>query len=291
MFEKIGEWFQNLFKSIGEAFTKTDGTGSFSTLERIIMCIVLILISWLIIKLICAILKKALGLKKASSIDRSAKSFIISIIKFMLWLFVAFLVISILGINITSFAGILSAVTVALGLSLQDVIASFASGVIILNQKYFLTDEYILVSNSFGQIEGKVIKISLIYTSLRTVNGQVVFINNYNIIKSNITNFTREKYRRVVYTVGVSYDSDIELVKNVLGEIVSQDNRVSKEHETNIHVDSLGDYKVDVVIKTWIDNNYYWDFYNSLSEKVLLEFRKNKIDIPSITTLNVIKDK
>lgn len=291
MFEKIGEWFQNLFKSIGEAFTKTDGTGSFSTLERIIMCIVLILISWLIIKLICAILKKALGLKKASSIDKSAKSFIISIIKFMLWLFVAFLVISILGINITSFAGILSAVTVALGLSLQDVIASFASGVIILNQKYFLTDEYILVSNSFGQIEGKVIKISLIYTSLRTVNGQVVFINNYNIIKSNITNFTREKYRRVVYTVGVSYDSDIELVKNVLGEIVSQDNRVSKEHETIIHVDSLGDYKVDVVIKTWIDNNYYWDFYNSLSEKVLLEFRKNKIDIPSITTLNVIKDK
>ena len=142
MFEKIGEWFQNLFKSIGEAFTESDGTGSFSTLERIIMCIVLILISWLIIKLICAILKKALGLKKASSIDKSAKSFIISIIKFMLWLFVAFLVISILGINITSFAGILSAVTVALGLSLQDVIASFASGVIILNQKYFLTDEW-----------------------------------------------------------------------------------------------------------------------------------------------------
>ena len=286
---EIGDWFNKLFESLGSFFTHNE-EGSLSNLEKILFSLVIIVVAWVAIKIIIGILRKLMGVKKANTIDRSAKNFVISLIKYLLWLFVAFLVISVLGIDITSFAGVLSAITVALGLALQDVIGSLAAGLIILNQKNFLTDDYIQISNAFGTVEGTVLSVSLMYTSLRTVNGQVVFVPNSNIVKSNLTNFTKEKQRRIVYSVNVAYNSDIELVKNVLSNILSADERVSKEKEPQIHINELGEYAVTVVIKCWTDVGEYWNVLNGLHEKVLLAFRENNIIIPSSKEFKVLND-
>lgn len=285
---EIGDWFNKLFESLAEFFNHNE-EGTLSNLEKIIFSLVIIVVAWVAIKIIILILRKLMGVKKANTIDRSAKNFVISLIKYLLWLFVAFLVISMLGIDITSFAGVLSAITVALGLALQDVIGSLAAGLIILNQKNFLSDDYIQISNAFGTVEGTVVSVSLMYTSLRTVNGQVVFVPNSNIVKSNLTNFTREKQRRILYSVNVAYDSDIELVKNVLSNILSADSRISKENAPQIHLNELGEYAVSVVIKCWVDTSDYWNVLNGLHEKVLLAFRENNIIIPSSKEIKVLQ--
>ena len=199
---EFGDFMRKMLESIGSFFTHNE-EGTLSNLEKIIFSLVIIVVAWVVIKFIVLLLRKIMGVKKANTIDRSAKNFIITLIKYLLWLFVAFLVISMLGIDITSFAGVLSAITVALGLALQDVIGSLAAGLIILNQKNFLSDDYIQISNAFGTVEGTVVSVSLMYTSLKTVNGQVVFVPNSNIVKSNLTNFTREKQRRIVYSVNI----------------------------------------------------------------------------------------
>ena len=285
---EFGDFMRKMLESIGSFFTHNE-EGTLSNLEKIIFSLVIIVVAWVVIKFIVLLLRKIMGVKKANTIDRSAKNFVITLIKYLLWLFVAFLVISMLGIDITSFAGVLSAITVALGLALQDVIGSLAAGLIILNQKNFLSDDYIQISNAFGTVEGTVLSVSLMYTSLKTVNGQVVFVPNSNIVKSNLTNFTREKQRRIVYNVNVAYDSDIELVKNVLMGIIKADTRISEENAPQIHVNNLGEYAIEFVIKCWVDTSEYWNVLNGLHEKVLVEFRNNNIIIPSSKEIKVLQ--
>ena len=232
-------------------------------------------------------MRKIFRINKTNNIDKSAKSFIVSVVKTLLWIFVAFLVLNVLGVDITSFAGILSAITVALGLALQDVIATFAAGVLILNQKLFISGDYVEISNAYGKVEGTVVKVSIMTTQLNTFDNQMVFVPNGNIIKSNLTNFSKEKLRRIVYTVNVAYNSDIELVKKVLNEIVDGEPRITKEKLPVIHVNALKEYSVEVVLKLWTDIADYWDVYNSLSEKILIAFAKNNIEIPSSTSFIV----
>ena len=223
------------------------------------------------------------------NIDVSAKFFILQILKIFYWLAIAFVVITALKIDVTGAAGIASAVTVALGLALQDIISCFAAGVIILNQKNIQTGDFISVQNDYGTAEGTVIKIHFFFTYLKTPNGQEVTIPNSNMLHAVVTNYTRLDQRRVNSDVGVAYDSDIELVKKVLLDLVKDDELILKNEECTVYVYELGSYSIGVRIRCWTKFKNYWPFYNALSEKVLLAFREHGIRIPSSTDIQVDK--
>ena len=281
--------WNEMWEKIGNFFMTPDASG-FNYLTRILIAIALIVVGWFLIKLITMLLKKAMGIrKKGPDIDVSAKFFIIEILKIFLWIGVAFLVISTLKIEVTGIAGITSAVTVALGLALQDLISCFASGVLILQQKHIVTGDFISVQNSYGSCEGTVTKIHFFFTYLKTPGGQEVTVPNNNMIKAVVTNYTRLGTRRLDYNVGVAYDSDIALVKETLHDIVKDDPRVLPEQGVNVYVYELGPYSVGVRLRFWTKFDEYWSIYNELSEKILLAFRKKGIYIPSSTDLKVEK--
>ena len=283
----FAETWRNFLEKIGDFFMTPDANGV-NYLTRIIIAIILIIISWVIIKIIMAIIKRAMGIKKKGpDIDVSAKFFIAEIIKIVLWILVAFLVIATLKIDITGVAGVASAITVALGLALQDVIACFAYGVLILQQKNFVTGEYISVQNAFGSCEGTVSKVHFFFTFLNTPNGQEVTIPNLNVAKAVVTNYTRLGKRRVNYDVGVAYNTDIVTAKKVLMDIALDDSRVIKDGTLQVYVYELGSYSVGLRIRCWTRVDDYWSFYNDLSEKVLNSFRVNGIYIPSSTDITV----
>jgi len=273
----------DFWTSVGNFFLAKDGYGV-NYLTRILIAIAIIVLGWLLIRFIGFLLKKAFGIKKKGpEIDVSAKFFIVNIIKIALWLGVAFIVVWILRIDTTGIAGVTSAITVAIGLSLQDLIGCFASGIVILQQKHIVTGDYISVSNGLGTAEGTVTKIHFFMTYLKTPNGQEVTIPNNNMQKAIVTNYTRLGKRRMDYDVGVSYNSDIALVKKVLTDLVKDDTRRLKDEDLNVYVYELGPYAVGVRIRLWTKFDEYWSLYNELSEKVLLACRKNNIYIPSST--------
>ena len=291
--EKVGKWFLNFFTNMRSVFVgKEEGTEeiTFSAFEKIIIVILIILISFFVIKFIGFILKRLFGIKKKGlEVDVSAKSFIVSAIKGLLWVFVAFVVVSFIGIDIGSFAGLLSAITVALGLALQELISSFASGLIIINSKNFVANDFIKIDNGFGSVEGKVEKVHFFVTTLRTIDGQRIVVNNLNVIKSNLTNFSTLPYRRFNFMVTVSYDSDITLVKNTLLEVLASDDRVNKtDMKPDVHIGEFGDYGIQMQIKGYTENENYWPTYNNLREKILIAFREKNIKMP-ITTVTVVK--
>lgn len=284
----LSAW-SDFWQKAGEFFITPDEAG-INYLTRILIAVGVIVVAWFLFKLISFIYKRALHIKKSLTIDASAKFFILNIIKIFYWLAVAFIVISLLKIEVTGVAGIASAVTVALGLALQDVIACFAAGVIILNQKNIATGDYISVQNSYGLAEGTVKKIHFFFTYLVTPNAQEVTIPNSNMLHAIVTNYTRLNKRRVNYDVGVAYDTDIELAKKVLTELFENDELVLKKEEFTVYVYELGAYSVGLRVRCWTKFNDYWEFYNGMSEKILLAFRKNGIRIPSSTDILVSKN-
>ena len=286
--EKTNAWAE-FWKKVGDFFWTPDTYG-LNYLARIGIAIGVIVVAWLLLRVISLIYKKALHIKKKPlTIDVSAKFFIFTVIKVFYWLAVAFIAFSILKIDITGAAGIASAVTVALGLALQDIIACFAAGVIILNQKSISTGDYISVQNDYGSAEGFVVKIHFFFTYLKTPNGQEVTIPNSNMLHAVVTNYTKLNKRRINYDVGVAYDTDIELAKKVLTELFQDDELILKKEEFSVYVYELGAYSVGIRVRCWTKFKDYWPLYNSMSEKILLAFREHGIRIPSSTDIQVGK--
>lgn len=282
--------WDNFVENLRQIFVVPDDSG-LNYLTRILISLAIIVAAFFLIKLIVHILKKAFGIaKKGPEIDVSAKSFLVTLIKVLLWIGVALLVVSILKIDTTNIVGITSAITVALGLALQDLISCFASGILILQQHYIHTNDYIHIQTSLGETEGSVQKIHLFFTYLVTPGGQQIILPNNNVQKAIVTNYTTLGVRRLDYDVGVSYDADIELAKKVLHEIVDKDERILEEKGVTVYVYELGAYSVGLRIRVWAKFDQYWSLYNELSEKILLEFRKHNIRIPSSTDLLITKE-
>lgn len=283
--------WNDFWAKVGDFFWAKDDSG-INYLTRIIIAVLIIVIAYFLIKFIGFLLKKAMKIKKKGpDIDISAKLILITLIKVFLWLAVAFIVINLLKIDTTGIAGLTSAITVALGLALQDLILCFASGLIILQQKTIATGDYISVQNSYGKCDGTVVKIHFFFTFLKTPTGQEVTIPNNNMLQAVITNYTRLGKRRLDYDVGVAYNTDIKLAKSVLSKLLENDERIIKEEGITVYVYELGAYSVGLRIRVWTPVDNYWTIYNELSEKVLLAFRENNIVIPSSTDISVNEKK
>jgi len=283
--------WNDFWESVGEFFLTKDQYG-INYLTRIFIAIAIIVVFYFVIKFFGFLLKKAFGIKrKGPDVDVNVKFFIVNIIKGALWIGVAFLVVWVLRIDTTGIAGVTSAVTVAVGLALQDLIGCFASGLLLLHQKNIVTGDFVSIASGLGTCEGTVTKIHFFFTYLRTPNGQEITIPNNNVQKAIVTNYTRLGKRRLNYDVGVSYDADIALAKEVLYNIVKDDPRRLNEEECNIYVYELGAYAVGIRIRCWTKFDQYWPLYNELSEKILLAFRENGIYIPSSTDRALFHEK
>ena len=252
-------------------------------LSRIAIAIAIIVFAWLFIKLVGLILRKAFKVKKGPEIDVSMKYFIIGLIKVLFWIAIAFVVASVLKFDLTGVAGITSAITVALGLALQDLLGSFFSGILLLNQKIIKTGDYISVKNSYGECEGTVVRIHFFVTFLNTPKGQRVIIPNKNMSGAVITNYSTLGRRRIDYDVGVAYDTDIAKAKEVLLSTIKDEELLLPNGASEVYVESLGPYYVNLRLRCWVKFEDYWKLYNQLSERVLLAFRENGIYIPSST--------
>ena len=276
----------DFWQKFADFFWVPDNRG-LNYLSRIGIAIAIVVFSWLIIKLIGLLLKRAFRIKKGPDIDISAKLLIISVIKFLLWVAVGFAVCSVLKIDLTGMGGILASVGVALGLALQDLIGSFFSGILIINQKTVRTGDFISVKNSYGECEGTVQRVHFFSTILTSPKGQKVIIPNKNMTGAVITNYTATGERRIDFDVGVAYDSDIAKAKEALLSVIKDEPLIIHPDKTQAYAESFGSYAINMRLRCWTKFEDYWTLYNQLTERVFLAFKEKGISIPSSIDRNV----
>lgn len=234
--------------------------------------LVLVLGLW-VIKIIKNVFSQMMN---KSKLDEALSKFLISFADILLKLILAITVLSMLGVEMTSFIAVLAAAGFAVGLALQGSLANFAGGVLILLFKPFKVGDFIESQGLMGTVN----EIQVFNTILKTPDNKTVIVPNGPLSNSNITNFSREATRRVDMVFGISYDSDLKKAKKLLEKIVTSDKRVLKDPAPVIVVSELADSSVNFATRAWVKKEDYWGLFFDMQEKVKLEFDKNKISIP-----------
>jgi small conductance mechanosensitive channel len=138
----------------------------------------------------------------------------------------------------------------------------------------------VILSMQAVSITGKVDRMSLVNTTFKTFDNQVIVVPNNLIWQQVITNLTAQKTRRVDLTFGISYSDDIDKAKSVLQEVVESHAACLQSPEVNIRVAALGESSVDILCRPWVRTEDYWDTYWDLMEIVKKRFDEEGISIP-----------
>lgn len=242
--------------------------------DILIACICLI-IGFKIAKFIVKIIKRTFD---KTDLENSVAGFLLSLIKGALYSIVIIMAISIVGVQVSSLVTILGTASLSIGLALQGSLANFAGGVLILVMKPFKIGDYIIENNN--NMEGTVESIDIFYTKLKTYDNKIVVIPNGNITANSLINVTAEKSRKLDIAVGISYDSDIKLVKDTLEEIVLSSPYYDSSKEMNVFVDTFTDSSIKMGIRCWVNTGDYWAAKWEMNEQIKLEFDKKGIVIP-----------
>lgn len=241
---------------------------------RIVLAVIVLLMGIQVIKLIRKILKKTL---LRSRIDESAVRFIDSFTKYGLYFLLVIMIASWLGVDAASIIALLGSVSVAIGLAVQGSLSNFAGGVLLLILKPFSLGDYI--KDELGN-EGTVSSIDVFYTELVTPDNKTIVLPNGTLANGSITNFTECQARRIDIPVTIAYKEDIRKVKQVLEQVLLEEDGVQKELEKRVFADALGDNGVNMNIRCWAKNEDYWEVKWRLTENIKYALDDNGIEIP-----------
>lgn len=219
------------------------------------------------------LVSKALLLRK---VDRAVVSFLSSIVYAGALIAVALIALSHLGIQTNSFIAILGAAGLAIALALQGSLSNFASGVLIIIFRPFKAGDMVDVAGVSGIVE----RIDIFQTIFKTGDNKKIIVPNSQITGGAITNYSAEPRRRIDLVIGISYDSDLRLAKQILTEILAADARILPDPKPVVAVSALADSAVQLVVRPWVQAADYWPVYWDTLEKIKLTFDQQGIEIP-----------
>ncbi len=246
--------------------------------EKAVNVLIALICLWIGMKLVKWVMKLVRRSFEKSRLDPTVSSFLGSIINILLYVLIFITVISIIGIQVTSFVTLLGTAGVTLGLALQGSLSNFAGGVLILVLKPFVIGDYIR-EDTHGN-EGTVVSIDIFYTRLRTYDGKVIVIPNGTLSNTSLTNLTKQEKRRIDLNIPVEYNVDLKQVKSLLTKILDQETMVLQEEPRNIVLDAFEDSSMTVLIHVWVKTEDYWQAKWSLMEQIKNVFDEEGIVIP-----------
>jgi small conductance mechanosensitive channel len=163
-----------------------------------------------------------------------------------------------------------------IGFALQDSLANFASGMLILLYRPYDVGDIVEISGVFGRVH----QMSLVNTTILTLDNQTLIVPNNKIWQDVIKNLTHQDKRRIDLVFGITYDQDIDVVEDLLHQVLKENDRVLMDPEPLIRVHELADSSVNLIVRPWVKTDDYWDVYWELMKAVKQRFDAEGISIP-----------
>jgi small conductance mechanosensitive channel len=181
-----------------------------------------------------------------------------------------------LGISLGPLLAGLGVVGFIVGFALQDTLSNFAAGMLILTYRPFDVGDLV----EAGGVSGLVSHMSLVNTTILTLDNQTIIVPNGKIWGDVIKNVTAQKVRRVDLVFGISYTDDIPKTEKVLQEIVDSHEKILTDPEPMVRLHELADSSVNFVVRPWVNRDDYWDVYWDIMRSVKMRFDEEGISIP-----------
>lgn len=210
------------------------------------------------------------------SIDPIIASFILNMTYIALMVFLITAALGVVGINTTSFAAVVAAAGLAIGLALQGSLSNFASGFLLITFRPFRKGDYVEAGGTAGVVE----EIQVFTTVMKTPDNKKVIVPNSSIMGGNIINYSAMDTRRVDWVFGVSYSDDIDKVKATIRKVIEADERIQKDPAPAIVLSAMADSSVNFTTRVWVKSSDFWNVFFDINEKIKKTFDAEGISIP-----------
>ena len=216
------------------------------------------LCSTLLVLIICVIVRK-IALRifsraiERTRLEKGIKSFITAAAGVLLWIIVILITADSLGIPMTSLVALLSVVSLALSLSVQNILENLFSGMTILSTRPFSVGDYV----ELDTVKGTVSSVGLFYTIMTTIDGKSIHVPNRTVTASVLTNYSANTRRRVDVTVSASYDDPTDKVKTALREAAAATEGLLTDPEPVVGIFEYGDSAIIYSVWAWAETSAY----------------------------------
>lgn len=235
----------------------------------LIVLVLGIIVSRILSKLICKTMKR-------SSMDNVARSFLVSVIRIVLYTIVVIMALSVLKVPMSSIITILGAAGLAASLALQNCLTNLCGGFIILFSKPFSAGDTVELDSTVGKVEA----IGVLYTKLSTFDGKIILIPNGNVTSARLINYTETPTRRVELSFDISYDSDFNLARSLILTYVLESKTFLSNPEPIVRMAAHKESSISIDVLVWVKNDDFLEARYMLNEAVKRIFDRNNIIIP-----------
>jgi small-conductance mechanosensitive channel len=245
------------------------------TFYQILIFVLILLLTWLILKILSRILTRKTQKHNVSEGSRYA---IYQIIKYFIWIIAIGIALDTIGIKLNFLIAGSAALLVGIGMGLQQIFADYLSGILILFEGNVKINDVVQIDDMIG----KVIQIGPRTSKIETRNNYMVIVPNHRYIFGDVINWSHTNVRtRFHIDVGVAYGSDVKLVEKVLLECAKGNHEITEDPAPFVRFNDFGNSSLDFQLFFWTDNsfeveNIKSDFRFSIDKK----FGENNITIP-----------
>lgn len=209
-------------------------------------------------------------------LDPILGGFLGRLLRISVLLVAAIIALDAIGVKTTSLVAVVGAAGLAIGFAIKDYLSNFAAGVILMIFRPFKAGDFIDVAGTSGIVE----LVNIFHTVLRSTSNQEIVIPNSHVYTTNIVNYSARPTRRIDLVIGIGYSDHIGRAKTALAAVVATDERLHREPEPVILVDSLGESSVNLVLRVWTNTADYWLVRSDLLEAIKARFDADGISIP-----------
>lgn len=240
---------------------------------RLIFALLLLIIGFRVVSLFVKGFKKS---KLYARLDPTVRSFLQSVISITFKTLLIVSAAAVMGVPMSSMVALVTSAGLTIGLALQGGLSNIAGGFVILVFKPFCVGDYIC----FSQYEGTVKSINLFYTKMITLDNRQITIPNSMVSNDALINNSAMKTRRVDLTFSVSYDSDIDKVRETILRAAADDPDVRNEPAPVVLLQEQGSSALVFCCRVFCKAEKYWDVLFRLNENVKRAFDENGITVP-----------
>ena len=198
--------------------------------------------------------------------------------QYTLWFVGGFVAFQFVGIDLSGVAVIFGFLSVGIGFGMQNLTSNFISGLILLFEQHIQVGDRVTVSD----IEGNVVEINIRSTTIRSLNNIAIIVPNSEFIQATVINWSHgDPKTRLEIDVGVSYDSDLDLVIQSLKEVANEHPLLLKDPEPNVWLLSFGDSAWNLQLLVWVDSpKIRRQVTSDINCAIVRKFRDHNIEIP-----------
>jgi small conductance mechanosensitive channel len=243
-----------------------------SGMNLVVMAIMFFL-GVLTVRNIMKIVKMALV---SSKLDKALVNFILTIVRFLLYLILMMHALNHLGVSITGMVTTLSAVTLAIGLAIQNIIAGIANGILLAVTHPFKVNDIVDIEGNTGTVQ----EINLIHTVIHTFDGKIVYIPNNTVYSSTIVNISSNDVRRIDLTISTDYEADQERIREILLALVDNNELILDTPAPEDHYNMTDASSITHILRFWVKTENYWKVTWDMTELTFEVLKSKGFNVP-----------